>query len=101
MHVESSGSLLLFLCNPTLLDAHWSIENIPCVPPKRLRPGAVPQPWADPNEIVPVDDPSVFVFKQTRGVQKGPSLPLRSSGAILPQDYNRRYGPQETETEAV
>lgn len=36
-----------------------------------------------------VDDPSVFVFSETGGVVTGVKLPLKSSAACLPEDWNR------------
>lgn len=39
--------------------------------------------------IFAVDDPSVFEFGERRGVAAGVKLPLRSSAACLPEDWNR------------
>lgn len=36
-----------------------------------------------------VDDPSVFVFGEEEGILTGVKLPLRSSAACLPEDWNR------------
>lgn len=36
-----------------------------------------------------VDDPSVFVFSEKGGVIAGVKLPLKSSAACLPEDWNR------------
>ncbi|CAM9765369.1 unnamed protein product, partial [Ectocarpus sp. 13 AM-2016] len=40
------------------------------------------------NPLV-VDDPSVFVFDEEGGVLTGVKLPLKSSAACLPEDWNR------------
>ncbi|CAM9567059.1 unnamed protein product [Ectocarpus sp. 4 AP-2014] len=40
------------------------------------------------NPLV-VDDPSVFVFGEEEGVLTGVKLPLKSSAACLPEDWNR------------
>lgn len=40
------------------------------------------------NPLV-VDDPSVFVFGEEGGVLTGVKLPLKSSAACLPEDWNR------------
>lgn len=39
--------------------------------------------------IFAMDDPSVFEFGEHRGVAAGVKLPLRSSAACLPEDWNR------------
>lgn len=41
-----------------------------------------------PRSLV-VDDPSVFVFGEEAGVAPGVKLPLKSSAACLPEDWNR------------
>lgn len=103
--MESESSLLLFLCNPTLVPASWSVVHVPSdtstttaddggssskqSKPKPRRRSSVVRPWADPQAVVPVDDPEVFGFQQREGLQPGPSLPLQSSAACLPEDQNR------------
>lgn len=41
------------------------------------------------NNAIAVDDPSVFIFQDTRGVAPGVKLPLSSAAACLPEDWNR------------
>ncbi|CAN0002931.1 unnamed protein product, partial [Sphacelaria rigidula] len=83
IHTERKGGATLFLGNPTYVDAEWSLSHIPAPPPKKSR--------KDTADAAPgfVDDPTVFFFKETSGTCVGVKLPLSSSAACLPEDWNR------------
>ena len=77
VHVEGSAAQTLFLTNPTHLPARWRIAHVPVPPGREEGAGAL-------------DDPGAFAFSDTGGVLRGPSLPLESAAARLPEDRNRR-----------
>jgi len=76
----------MFITNPTLVDAVWKLVHISTSPPRRR---SIIASWVDTEIFKLKDDPTVFSFSEEQGVQKGPSLPLQSSAAALPEDFNR------------
>ena len=58
------------------------------VAPDEALPVVVPKTAAAAAAVL-VDDPSVFDFGERGGVAPGVKLPLESSAACLPQDWNR------------
>lgn len=115
VHTELEGNATLFLGNPTFADAEWSLVHMPAPPPKirpSYSPPAVTAGAAATTTVTPVaggaggnkrrvrsagrspgslvvDDASVFVFGEKAGVAPGVKLPLKSSAACLPEDWNR------------
>uniref|UniRef100_A0A7S2DBV6 Uncharacterized protein n=1 Tax=Octactis speculum TaxID=3111310 RepID=A0A7S2DBV6_9STRA len=85
VHVEALSEFLLFLSNPTGVEASWKIVHVPVQQPKV----SVLVQEETNTRVRPLDEPSVFNFSEWEGSQKGPSMPLESSGACLPKDVNR------------
>ena len=82
VHVERWKPVSLFLSNPTEVDAEWRIQHIPFRrPPKRV--GGEPPS----NEMMPMDEPSVFKFSMVAGTLMGPSLPLSTATVNPPQGF--------------
>eukprot|EP00903_Cladosiphon_okamuranus_P011029 g10416.t1 len=65
-----------------------SSPSIRGAPRGRLREGT-PSDLGKGFKSLVVDDPSVFVFGENFGVIAGVKLPLKSSAACLPEDWNR------------
>ncbi|OQS04639.1 hypothetical protein THRCLA_12212 [Thraustotheca clavata] len=66
VHCEHSETVKIYLSNPTQVDANFRVHHVPHLGTKT------------------VDDPSVFQLSATTGTLKGPSLPLHTSGALVP-----------------
>ena len=82
VHVERWKPITLYLSNPTAVDAEWRIQHIPFHrPPKRVG-GDAPS-----NEMMPMDEPSVFKFSMVAGTLMGPSLPLGTAQVNPPQGF--------------
>ena len=82
VHVERWKPITLYLSNPTVVDAEWRIQHIPFHrPPKRVG-GDAPS-----NEMMPMDEPSVFKFSMVAGTLMGPSLPLGTAQVHPPQGF--------------
>ena len=82
VHVERWKPITLYLSNPTVVDAEWRIQHIPFHrPPKRVG-GDAPS-----NEMMPMDEPSVFKFSMVAGTLMGPSLPLGTAQVNPPQGF--------------
>ncbi|KAF0697035.1 Aste57867_12263 [Aphanomyces stellatus] len=69
VHCERTHAVRIFLSNPTEVDAHFTVQHAP--------PSTLPPPGIQ-------DDPSVFRLAITSGTLRGPSLPLHTSGALVP-----------------
>eukprot|EP00753_Platysulcus_tardus_P017583 PLAT6441.10.p1 GENE.PLAT6441.10~~PLAT6441.10.p1 ORF type:complete len:2012 (+),score=1094.48 PLAT6441.10:39-6038(+) len=80
VHVEKAGRLTLYVCNPTPVNARWTLRHVAAPPRRRL--GAVVEDEGD--DAVPADEPDRFSFSATRGVVQGPTLPLTFAGAHPP-----------------
>ena len=82
VHVERWRPVTLFISNPTEVDAEWRIQHVPFHrPPKRVG-GEAPA-----NEMMPMDEPSVFKFSMVAGTLMGPSLPLSTASVNPPQGF--------------
>jgi len=82
VHVERWKPITLYLSNPTTVDAEWRIQHIPFHrPPKRVG-GDAPS-----NDMMPMDEPSVFKFSMIAGTLMGPSLPLGTAQVKPPQGF--------------
>jgi len=95
VHTEKEHELVFFVCNPTSVDANWKITHVPAIPPKRAR--MVLDPNDELNQVH-LDAPEVFAFSDMDGIQPGPTLPIKSSGAALPNDQMRLKNPVHTKT---
>lgn len=96
VHVEDSARGTFALCNPTVVQASWSVQHVPWPPalPRvavdasslglpletagsgaRAAAQAAVQAYAG---LQPVDDPSVFTFPTSSGTLEGPTAPPQS-----------------------
>jgi hypothetical protein len=87
VHTESSSEFLLFLSNPTKVDAKWNVVHVPVSTPKYNIT------LDDDLKSSVTDNPNVFSFGQLSGVQQGPCYPLVAAGSSLPLDFNQRTKP--------
>ena len=81
INTEACHTVIIYLCNPSEVDARWSVKHIPKVPIKKV--------FGKEAFEDQIDDSDVFVFNETEGIQRGPTLPLPSAASCLPEDYNR------------
>lgn len=86
-HVEDDQDIIVYVNNPTLVQANYKIVHIPEIKSKRQRMILDPDNELNKEHF---DDPSAFVFSEYEGSQQGPTLPLPSSGFCLPDDKNRK-----------
>ena len=86
IHTEVHKDVVMFVINPTVVEAKWKIVHIPATLPKR--PRMILDPHHELNQEH-LDFPEVFTFSETEGVQSGPTLPLTSTAACMPDDKNR------------
>lgn len=94
VHCEGKCEFVLWVSNPTEVEATWRLVHVPVPPPKV----SVIASANDPVKKRPDDNPDAFSFSEYNGRQSGPSLPLASSGAALPLDFNRRPNAVFTQT---
>ena len=71
VHVERWKPITLYLSNPTV-DAEWKEFSTFRFIVLRRELGGI----ASSNEMMPMDEPSVFKFSMVVGTLMGPSLPL-------------------------
>ena len=81
--VEDTAALAVMVSNPTVVAARWTLTHVPSVGGAKHKHD-LPHSWDSA-----VDDPTVFALLQDRGVQMGPSLPLKLAAACMPHDQNR------------
>lgn len=81
IHTEQSARATLFIGNPTYVDARWTLQHVPGSPSKKRALHKAAKTVED--------DPSVFLFGEMAGTMRGAKLPLASSAACLPEDWNR------------
>ena len=87
VRADKTSELLVFLSNPTEVEASWSLRHVPRASRKN---DGIDGDNARPDSV---DDPSVFAFEDVSGVVAGPSLPLRSAAACVPKDFMRDAQP--------
>jgi hypothetical protein len=92
VRADKTSELLVFLSNPTEVEASWSLRHVPRANRKN---DGIDGDNARPDSV---DDPSVFTFEHVSGVVAGPSLPLRSAAACVPKDFNRDAQPLFAQT---
>ena len=92
VRASNTSELLVFLANPTEVDAAWSLRHVPQL---NRKSDGIDGDNARPDSV---DDPSVFTFEHVAGVVAGPSLPLRSAAACVPKDFNRDARPLFAQT---
>ena len=92
VRTDGSSRLVVFLSNPTEVDAVWTLRHVPR--------GARASDGIDGDNARPdsLDDPSVFEFSEETGSVRGPSLPLRTAAACVPKDFNRTNDALFTQT---
>ncbi|CAK4690277.1 hypothetical protein AeMF1_002479 [Aphanomyces euteiches] len=66
VHCTQSTNVTIYLSNPTEVDARFAVQHVPQV------------------STLTTDDPAVFHMAIRNGVVRGPSLPLYTSGALVP-----------------
>lgn len=85
--MREDRDLCLYLANPTLVCASWTLTHVPYPEPKTRA-----EQIAYDRELGHLrDDPHVFVFEQTQGEVRGPTLPLSTAGYRLPRDAHIRH----------
>ncbi|CAH0377858.1 unnamed protein product [Pelagomonas calceolata] len=92
VRADKTSELLVFLSNPTEVEASWSLRHVPRAGRKN---DGIDGDNARPDSV---DDPSVFAFEHVAGVVAGPSLPLRSAAACVPKDFMRDARPLFAQT---
>lgn len=70
IHVETSARTVLYMANPTVVPAHWRVIHVP------------------KTEGDAIDDPTCWSFDIEQGTLAGPTLPLSSAQAFMPQGFD-------------
>ena len=92
VRADATSDLVVFLSNPTEVEASWSLTH---VPRSQRKSDGIDGDNARPDSV---DDPTVFSFEHLAGTVCGPSLPLRSAAACVPKDFNRQAEPLFSQT---
>lgn len=82
VRVGRSADLIVFLSNPTEVEAGWQLKHVP-------RAAGRADDGDDVLSADILDDPTVFHWSESIGKQAGPTLPVASAVACLPKDFSR------------
>ena len=78
IHVEKTVASIMYMANPTIVDAKWKIIHVPSLL-------AIASNGSSSKDVVNMDDPEVFQFNVKEGIMRGPTLQLHAAGVHAPQ----------------